>query len=158
MDSQIICFPRKLTASSNGKKSFASEHKGKVDISVLPYLFHSHKASIPQTSRARTPQTLHKSPQLATTQPIATALLERLHAVIDNDPHKLLRPLSTALQLLKVRPGSKRRGPSGTVTAGVLGLDESIVRQGRGGVVQAHCGEDGGHVVVVTEVGVQFVA
>ena len=117
-----------------------------------------HKAPIPQASRARKTQTLNKSTQLAATQPIPTALLKRLHAIIDNDPHKLIRSLPTALQLLKVCPGSKRSGPSSAVASRVLGLNDSIVGQGRGGVVQSHGGEDGRHVVVVGEVRVQFAA
>lgn len=117
-----------------------------------------HKAPIPQASRARKTQTLNKSPQPAATQPITTALLKRLHAIIDNDPHKLLRSLPTALQFLKIRSRSKRSSPSGTVAPRVLGLDDSIVRQGRSGVVQSHGGKDGGHVVVVGEVGVQLAA
>jgi hypothetical protein len=122
------------------------------------YLYHLHKASIPQAPRPRKPQILNESPQLTPTQPIATALLKRLHAIINNNPHKLLLALSSTLQLLKVRPRSKRRGPSSAVTAGVLWLDNSVVGQGRGGVVQTHCGEDCCHVVVMTEVCVQFAA
>ena len=44
------------------------------------------------------------------------------------------------------------------LAAGVLWLDNSVVGQGRGGVVQTHCGEDCCHVVVMTEVCVQFAA
>jgi hypothetical protein len=119
---------------------------------ILP--IYLHKAPIPQTPRPRKPQTLNESPQLTPTQPIATALLKRLHAIINNNPHKLLLALSSTLQLLKVCPGSERRSPSSTVTAGVLWLDNSVVGQGRGGVVKTHCGEDCRHVVVMTEVGV----
>lgn len=115
----------------------------------------SHKALIPQSSRTSKVQTVDKSTELAATQPIATALFERLHAVVDNDANELLR-LSVTLQLFEIRSGSERSGPGCAVTARVRGLDQGAVGEQAGAVVETNRGEDGGHVIVVREVGVQL--
>ena len=112
---------------------------------------------IPEPTGTREAQTFNERTQLTPAQLISTALFQVLHAVVDDDSHELFG-LAATLQLLEVRSGSERCGPRRAVATCVFGFDDRIVGKRRGVVVQSHCGEDGGHVVVVREVGVQLAA
>jgi len=112
---------------------------------------------IPQSTGTSEAQTFDERAQLASTQPISATLFQVLHAVVDNDTNKLFG-LAATLQLLEVRSGSERCGPRRAVAACVFGFDNRVVGKRCGVFVQSHCGEDGGHVVVVREVGVQLAA
>ena len=112
---------------------------------------------IPQSAGTSEAQTFDERTQLAPAQSISATLLQVLHAVIDNDTNEFFG-LAATLQLLEVRSGSERCGPGRAVAACVFGFDNRVVRERCGVVVQSHCGEDGGHVVVVREVGVQLAA
>lgn len=112
---------------------------------------------IPQPAGTSEAQALNKRTQLASAQPISATLFQVLHAVVDYDTNKLFG-LAATLQLLEVRSGSERCSPCRAVATRVFGFDDRVVRKRCGVVVQAHCGEDGGHVVVVREVGVQLAA
>lgn len=112
------------------------------------------KTLIPQPTTPRKAQTIHKRTERASSQPITTTLLQRLHTIIDNHSNHLLL-LPTTLQLLKIRSRSERHSPRSTVPTGLLSLDHSRVWQRRSPVVEAQRGEDGGHVVVVAEISVE---
>ena len=112
---------------------------------------------VPQSTGTSEAQTVNKCAQLAPAQPISATLLQVLHAVVHDNTNKLFGFAAT-LQLLEVRSGSERCGPRRAVATCVFGFDDRIVGKRRGVVVQSHCGEDGGHVVVVREVGVQLAA
>ena len=110
---------------------------------------------VPQSTGTSEAQTFDERAQLAPAQSISTALLQVLHAVVDYDANKLFG-LAATLQLFEVRSGSERCSPRRAVATCVFSFDNRVVGQRRGVVVQTHCGEDGSHVVVVCEVGVQL--
>lgn len=94
-------------------------------------------ALIPQTSRAREAKTVNECAQLTSAKSITTALLQALHAVVDDDADELFG-LAATLQLLEVGSRRKRCRPGRAVSTRILSLDNGDVREGCGVVVESY--------------------
>lgn len=90
-------------------------------LSASPLLPKSRKTLIPFPSRPREPQTVGELLQRAPAPLPTTARVQRHHSIVHNHAHKLAT-FALALQLLKIRPGSKRDCPCGRIATGVLRL------------------------------------
>ncbi|KAI7180512.1 hypothetical protein KC360_g123 [Hortaea werneckii] len=96
-----------------------------------------------------------KRTQSAAAQGISPALRERLHTIINEDPHQfLIMPLTC--HLFEISTGCERRSPSSTTAVRLWRLNDRSVGKSHRGVVQTQRGEDGRHVIVVREVCIQL--
>lgn len=112
---------------------------------------------VPITPTTGKRQTIDKSAESAPPKLITTASMQRDNSVVDNHTHQLLT-IALTLQLLKVSSSAKRHCVGSRVTLRLLRRLNSAVGKRRGVVVQAQGEENGRHVVVVGEVGVQLSA
>jgi len=85
------------------------------------------EALIPQPTTPGKAKATHKGAERAPPKSVTTALLQRLHTVIDDHSDHLLS-LSMTLQLLEIRPRSKRHRPCSTVATRLLSFDHRRVR------------------------------